>query len=102
MTGARVDRLDASFEALGGARIEDQGARISGEALHVELADGARIRAGVEIEHGRRLDHGDRGGERMPCREPRTEAAVEHASAFEAGPAEHPPEARGDRSPASS
>src|SRR5262249_53458888 len=99
---ASIDGLAPALEALAGAHVEDHRARIAGEARHVVLADhasaNARARAGREIEDGRGRDHGDLRGERVSGREPRAEAAVEHAAAFEADPAQHPPEAGGDGS----
>src|SRR6185437_6407427 len=94
---ARVDGLGAAFEALGGARIEEDRAGPAAEAIDLGLVHDPRRGREVERRSGR--DHRQIGGERPAGGDPRAEAPVEDATAAVTEPAQQPPEARRDGAP---
>jgi hypothetical protein len=96
VAGSRVDGLAAALEALAGAGVEDLRARIIAETIDRDLVDEADA-ARPERELRRHGEGRRRGHERMSRGDPRGEAAVEHARARVAEPAQEPPQARGDR-----
>ena len=87
MAGDRVDRLLQALVPGRGAGVqEDAGGGQPGGPLGVE--QGPAARAGGQVAG---LGVGDLGGQGQPGRDPGREAAVEHAGARVAEPAEQPP-----------